>query len=95
VGKPLLARNDHGREYKSLIYGYCVGVFFLAQDPEEVARGCGLSDVGGGKRTGLSNDLRLSEATPGGVARVVDQRLQIALRTGTMKLGMVAWTGAK
>src|SRR5271169_408110 len=47
------------------------GSVFLAEDTEEVDRGCGVSGVGRGEPTGFPNDLGLSEAASGGAARVV------------------------
>jgi transposase len=79
---------------KILIYGYCVGVFSSRKIQKKL-----LEDVGFRMLAGNEPDFRTIsdfrklhlQALPG----LFDQLLQIALQTGTMKLGMVVLDGSK
>jgi hypothetical protein len=68
---------------------------FLAADREEIGRGCGLSGISGGERTGFPDDFGFSQAASGALQGLFDQVLQIALQAGTMKLGRVVLDGSK
>jgi len=51
-----------GLMVKVLVYGYCVGVFSVAQPAKTFAGRCWISGVGGGQRARFSHLVGLSQA---------------------------------
>jgi len=66
------SRHIHPRMMtKILLYGYCVGVFFVEEDPEALGGGCRFSSIGSGESAGLPHHLGFSEAAFEGTGRTV------------------------
>ena len=82
---------------KILLYGYCVGSIFVAQDPEAFGGRRCFSRVGGRESTKISgpfSDFRKLHLKA--LEELFQQMLQrLTLETGTMKLGRVALDGSK
>jgi transposase len=80
---------------KILIYGYCVGVFSSRKIQKKLLEDVGFRMLAAGNEPDFRTISDFRKLHLKALQGLFDQLLQIALQTGTMKLGMVALDGSK
>jgi transposase len=80
---------------KILIYGYCVGVFSSRKIQKKLLEDVGFRMLAAGNEPDFRTISDFRKLHLEALQGLFDQLLQIALQTGTMKLGMVALDGSK
>ena len=80
---------------KILIYGYCVGVFSSRKIQKKLLEDVGFRMLAAGNEPDFRTISDFRKLHLQALQGLFDQLLQIALQTGTMKLGMVALDGSK
>jgi transposase len=80
---------------KILLYGYCVGVFSSRQMEKKLVEDVGFRMLAAGNEPDFRTISDFRKQHLGALQGLFDQMLQIALQTGTMKLGRVMLDGSK
>jgi transposase len=80
---------------KILIYGYCVGVFSSRKIQKKLLEDVGFRMLAAGNEPDFRTISDFRKLHLKALQGLFDQLLQIALQTGTMKLGTVALDGSK
>lgn len=80
---------------KILLYGYCVGVFSSRQMQKKLVEDVGLRMLAAGNEPDFRTIWDFRKLHLSALQGLFDQLLQIALQTGTMKLGRVVLDGSK
>jgi transposase len=80
---------------KILIYGYCVGVYSSRKIQKKLLEDVGFRMLAAGNEPDFRTISDFRKLHLKALQGLFDQLLQIALQTGTMKLGMVALDGSK
>jgi transposase len=80
---------------KILLYGYCVGVFSSRQMEKKLVEDVGFRMLGAGNEPDFRTISDFRKLHLGALQGLFDQMLQIALETGTIKLGRVMLDGSK
>jgi transposase len=80
---------------KVLLYGYCVGVFSSRRIEKKLAEDVGFRVLAAGNEPDFRTISDFRKRHLAALQGLFDQVLQIALQTGTMKLGRVVLDGSK
>jgi transposase len=80
---------------KVLLYGYCVGVFSSRQMEKKLMEDVGFRMLAAGNEPDFRTISDFRKLHLGALQGLFDQMLQIALETGTIKLGRVMLDGSK
>ena len=80
---------------KILLYGYCVGVFSSRQMQRKLVEDIGFRMLAAGNEPDFRTISDFRKLHLSALQGLFDQLLQIALQTGTMKLGRVVLDGSK
>lgn len=80
---------------KILIYGYCIGVFSSRKIQKKLLEYVSFRMLAAGNEPDFRTISDFRKLHLKALQGLFDQLLQIALQTGTMKLGMVALDGSK